>query len=58
MIAVVAPVGDEHSGFRKVIIDQRIEPLEVGDFAATYLRPDRQSVSVGNEVDLGREATF
>ena len=36
----------------KIVIDERVEPFEVGDFATTYLRPDRQSVSVGNEVDL------
>jgi hypothetical protein len=58
VIAVVAPVGDEHSGFGQIGIDQRIEPFEVGHFTTAYLRPDRQSVSVGNEVDLGREATL
>lgn len=58
MIAVVAPVSDEHSGFWKIIVDQCIEPFEVRNLAATYFCPDRQSVSVGNEVDLGREATF
>ena len=58
VIAVVATVGDEHSGLGKIVIDERVEPFEVGDFATTYLRPDRQSVSVGNEVDFGREATF
>ena len=58
VIAVIATVGNEHPGFRQVLIDQCIEAFEVGNFAAAYLRPDRQSVSVGNEVDLGREATF
>jgi hypothetical protein len=58
VITVVAPVGDEHSGFGQIGIDQRIEPFEVRHFATAYLRPDRQSVSVGNEVDLGREATL
>ena len=58
VIAVVATVGNKHSGFGQIGIDKRIEPFEVGDFATAYLRPDRQSVSVGNEVDLGREATF
>ncbi len=58
VVAIVAAVGDEHSGFRKILIDQCIETLEVGHFAAAYLRSDRQSVSVGNEMDLGRKATF
>ena len=58
VITVVAAIRDENPRFRKIAIDEYIESLEVGNFAATYLRPDRQSVSVGNEVDLGREATF
>ena len=58
MIAVIATVGDEHFGFGKIVINKCIEAFEVGDFTTAYLRPDRQSVSVGNEVDLGREATF
>ena len=45
-------------GRRQIIIDQNIEALEVGVVAADYFRPDRQAVSNGNEVDLGREATF
>lgn len=57
-IAVVATVCDEHPGLGKFIIDQHVEAFEVGDLTASYFRPDRQSVSVGNEVDLGREATF
>ena len=58
MIAVVSPVGQEHASRWQIIIDQRIEALEVGDFTAGHFRPDREAVSVGNEVDLGREATF
>lgn len=58
VIAVVAAVSNEHPGFRQVFIDQCVEAFEVGNFPATYLRPDRQSVSVGNEVDLGRETTL
>jgi hypothetical protein len=58
MVAVVAPVGQEHASRRQIIVDQRIEALEVGDLAAGYFRPDREAVSVGNEVDFGREATF
>lgn len=57
-IAVVAAVGDENPGVRQIVIDQCVEAFEIRDFAAAYLRADRQSVSVGNEVDLGREATF
>lgn len=58
MIAVIASVGQEHAGGGQIIIDQRIKALEVGDLAAGYGRPDREAVSVGNEVDFGREATF
>ena len=58
MVAVIAPVGQEHASGWQIIIHQRIEALEVGDFAASYFRPDREAESVGNEVDFGREATF
>lgn len=58
VVAVVATVGNEHLGFEKVVIHERIEPFEIKDFPTTHLRPDRQSVSIRNEVDLGREATF
>ena len=58
VIAVIAAVGNEHLGFGKIVINECIEAFEVGDFTIAYLRPDRQSVRIGNEVDLGREATF
>lgn len=58
MIAVITPVSQEHVSRWQVIIDQRIEALEVGYFTSRYFRPDREAVSVGNEVDFGREATF
>ena len=58
MVAIVAPVCDDHFGLRQVFIYQRIEAFEVRDFTAAYFRPDKQAVSVGNEVDLGREATW
>lgn len=58
MVAVIAPVGQEHASCWQIIIDQRIEAFEVGNLAAGYFRPDREPVSVGNEVDFGREATF
>ena len=58
MITVIAPVGQEHASRWQIIIDQNIEALEVGDLTAGHFRPDREAVSVGNEVDLGREATF
>ena len=58
VVAVIAPVGQEHASRWQVIIDQRIEALEVRYFTSRYFRPDREPVSVGNEVDLGREATF
>lgn len=58
MVAVIAAIGQKHAGHRQVIIDQRIKSLEVGYLAAGYFRPDRESISVGNEVDFGRKATF
>lgn len=58
MIAVVSPVSQEHASGWQIIINQRIEALEVGHLSAGHFRPDREAVSVGNEVDLGREATF
>ena len=58
VIAVVSTIRDEDFRLGKLLIDQRIKTFEIRHFTATYLRPDRQSVSVGNEVDLGREATF
>ncbi len=58
MVAVITPVGQEHASHRQIIIHQSIEAFEVGDLAAGYFRPDREAVSVGNEVDFGREATF
>jgi hypothetical protein len=58
MVAVITPVGQEHAGGWQIIIDQRIEAFEVRDLTAGYFRPDREAVSVGNEVDFGREATF
>lgn len=42
----------------QIIINQNIEVFEVGDLTASYFRSDREAVSVGNEVDFGREATF
>lgn len=58
MIAVIASVGQEHASLGQIIVDQCIEAFEVGDLTAGYFRPDREAVSVGNEVDFGREATF
>ena len=58
VIAIIAAVGNEHLGLGKIVINEYIEAFEVGGFTTAYLRPDRQPVSIGNEVDLGREATF
>ena len=58
MITVVTTVGKKHFCLWKFIIDKGVKSLVITDFTASYFRPDRQSVSVGNEVDLGREATF
>ena len=58
MIAVITPVSQEHARRRQVIVDQSIEAFEVRYFTSRYFRPDREAVSVGNEVDLGREAAF
>lgn len=58
MVAIIAPVGQEYASGWQIIIDQRIKALEVGNLTAGYFRPDREAVSVANEVDFGREATF
>jgi hypothetical protein len=58
VITVISAIGQKDLCCRKVFIDQCVKTLVIADFAAGYLRPDRQSVSVGNEVDLGREATL
>lgn len=57
-VAVISLVGDDHLGRWQVLVDEGVEALEVGDLAAAHLRPDREAVSVGNEVNLGRETTF
>ena len=57
MIAVVTAVSDKHFGFGKIVVNECIEAFEVRGLTTAYLRPDRQSVSVCNEVDFGREAT-
>ncbi len=62
MIAVIASISQEHASRGQIIIDQRIEALEVGDLTAGHFRPDREAVSArdlwGNEVYFGGEATF
>ena len=58
VIAVVSSVSQKHFSIWQIIIDQCVKAFEVRDFASSYFRPDRQSVSVGNEVDLGRKATL
>lgn len=58
MVAVISSVGQEHPSGWQIIIDQNVEAFEVGDLTARYFRPDREAVSVGNEVDFGRETTF
>lgn len=58
VIAVIAPVSQEHAGRCQVVVDQSIEAFEVGYFTSRYFRPDREAVSVGKEVNLGREATL
>jgi len=58
VVTVIAAVSQKHFGIRQIIIDQSIKALKIRDFTAGYLSPDRESVSVGNEVDLGRKATF
>ena len=58
VITVITAICQEHASSWQLIIDQNIEALKVGDLAAGYFRPDREAVSVGNEVDFGREATF
>ena len=58
MVTVIVAVGQKHFGMRQIIIDQSIKTLEIRDLPAGYLSPDRKSVSVSNEEDLGYKATF
>jgi hypothetical protein len=58
VVTVIAAVSQKYFGIRQIIINQSIKALEIRDLAAGYLSPDRKSVSVGNEVDFGRKATF
>ena len=43
VIAVVATVGNEHSGFGKIVINERIEPFESAELSS-----DRRNVSRSN----------
>jgi hypothetical protein len=54
MIAVITAIGDEHTRVRKIVIHKCVKAFEIGDLTAAHFRPDRLSVSVGNEVDFGR----
>jgi len=58
VIAIITAVCKKYFCIWEVIINQCIKAFEVRYLTATYFRPDRQSMSVGNEVDFGREATF
>ena len=58
LIGVVSLVGDEDFRRWEGIKAQQVEALVVGDFAAADLSLHRQAVSVGDQMDFRREATF
>ena len=44
--------------FPELFARVQVFPCEIGDLSACHFRPDREALSVRNEVDFGREATF
>ncbi|TCT35179.1 hypothetical protein EDC90_10281 [Martelella mediterranea] len=58
VIGIVSAVRDQNPGFGQVLIDEHVIALVVRDFAASDLGPDRQAPGIGDQMNLGREATF
>jgi hypothetical protein len=58
VIAVVTPVGDGEFAWRQVCIGKQVVTLVIGDFSAGDFGTHRQAVPVGNQMNLGRKATF
>ena len=57
-IGIVALVSDDHLCLWRVLIQQGIEPFVVGHFATADLGPQGQALGVGDQMNLGREATL
>ena len=58
VIGIITTVGDEDLGGGQISIGQNVITLVVRDFAAGDFGPDRQAPGIGDQMNLGREATF
>ena len=58
MVWIVSFVCDEDFGIRSIGIVDDVKAFVIRHFAAGYLCSQRQAGCVGDEVDLGRKATF
>jgi hypothetical protein len=57
-IGVIALVGHQHLGGRQIGVAQGVVSRIVRDLARRQFGLHRQAVTIGPEVDFGREATF
>lgn len=58
VIGIITTIRDEDLGSGQIGIGEHVIALVVGDFATGDLRLDRQAPGIGNQMNLGREATF
>ena len=58
VIGIITTIRDKDLGLGQIGIDQDVIALVVRDLAACDLRPDRQAPGIGDQMNLGREATF
>jgi hypothetical protein len=58
VIGIITTIRDEDLGTGQIGIGEDVISLVVGDFATGDLRPDRQAPGIGDQMNLGREATF
>ena len=58
VVRIVSAIRDQNLGSRQIRIDEHVIALVIGYFAAGDLGPDRQTPGIGNQMNLGREATF
>lgn len=57
-VAVIAPVGDGEFAWWQVCIGKQVITFVVRDFSAGDFGAHRQAVPVGDQMNLGRKATF
>ena len=58
VIGIVSAVRDQNLGSGQILIDEHVIALVIGYFAAGDLGSNRQTPSIGDQMNLGREATF